>query len=415
MSGFLHRRSRCRTRYWLAVLASLVLLTTPAWSSTLDVPSPHTTLSGIGVIHGWKCQAGDLTVRFNGRAPLPLLYGAQRKDVQNADRCRHANVGFVSIMNWSELGDGSHTAVVYDDGVEFARSTFRVVTPGPTSYGGNPAYYTGTSGECLVNDWPDFNKQASFVWNVTTQHMELRKVYGADDPDPTGTTTDLSPFEFLVEEDWRVSQDWTGPTKRTAVQGWWTIEVPGVNVWKHVSASLDPTIQGDQVVPAPARIQLVRYPQGRPGYKAPWEPRWPNTPVEGAEIVGAIHGSTVRGGQAYAPGHGLVKLVALGGVLDMLPGRTALDLGVLDDRYALVIQVQWMHPRIPGMTHHRCFVLTFNSVQRTEDGGLDTLAYLSITEKEPDGTQYKDGVRQIKPGRCVSPVSPLYSTRLKIY
>ena len=399
---------RYRTRYWLAVLAAFIFLTAPAWAATLDVPAQQSTLSGIGVIHGWKCQAGELTVRFNGGPPLPLLYGAQRNDVLDAGRCRHANVGFVSIMNWGELGDGPHTAVVYDDGREFARSTFMVVTPGT-------AYYTSTSGECLVDDWPDFNQQASFAWDVTTQHMELLEVYGAEAPDPIGTTTDLTPFDFLLEEDWRVSQSWTSHRASAIARGWWTIEVPGINAWKHVSASIDPTIQGDRVIPAPARIQLVRYPQGRPGYKAPWEPRWPSTPVEGAEIVGAIHGSTVRGGQVRPPGHGLVKLVALGGVLDMLPGRTALDLGVLDDRYALVIQVQRPHPSIPGMTHHRCFIVVFNTVHRTEDGGLDTLAHLAITEKEPDGTQYKDGVRQIKPGQCVSPVTPLYSTRLKIY
>ena len=33
-------------------------------------------------------------------------------------------------MNWGELGDGPHTAVVYDDGVEFDRSMFDVVTTG---------------------------------------------------------------------------------------------------------------------------------------------------------------------------------------------------------------------------------------------------------------------------------------------
>ena len=62
--------------------------------------------------------------------PLPLVYGSERKDVLDAGACDHAEVGFVSIMNWGNLGDGPHTAVVYDDGIEFDRSTFDVVTTG---------------------------------------------------------------------------------------------------------------------------------------------------------------------------------------------------------------------------------------------------------------------------------------------
>ena len=42
----------------------------------------------------------------------------------------HDKVGFVAIWNWGNLGDGEHTAIAYDDGVEFARSTFTVTTPG---------------------------------------------------------------------------------------------------------------------------------------------------------------------------------------------------------------------------------------------------------------------------------------------
>ena len=54
---------------WIAVL---VLATGMAHAATLGIPTPHTTLSGIGVISGWKCDAGELTVRFNGGVPLLL-------------------------------------------------------------------------------------------------------------------------------------------------------------------------------------------------------------------------------------------------------------------------------------------------------------------------------------------------------
>ena len=109
-------------------------------AATLENPADGSFYSGIGVISGWKCTAnGPLTVRFNDSDPLPLAYGNARADVRNTGACRSAQVGFVSIMNWAELGDGEHTAVAYDDGVEFARSTFTVATTGEP-------YVTGAEG-----------------------------------------------------------------------------------------------------------------------------------------------------------------------------------------------------------------------------------------------------------------------------
>ena len=84
-----------------------------------DSQDSITSLSGIEVISGWKCDAGELTVRFNGGSPLSLVYGSERKDVLDAKACDQAEVGFVSIMNWGELGDGPHTAVVCDDDVQY--------------------------------------------------------------------------------------------------------------------------------------------------------------------------------------------------------------------------------------------------------------------------------------------------------
>ena len=75
---------------------------TPAVTHVLDIPAAGGLYSGVGAIHGWICEPmGDLTVRFNGGAPIPLLYGAQRADVLAAGACDHAAVGFVTIWNWS--------------------------------------------------------------------------------------------------------------------------------------------------------------------------------------------------------------------------------------------------------------------------------------------------------------------------
>ncbi len=143
----------------IGILLAL-LCTTTAHAATLEIPGPNATLSGVGVISGWKCAAGDLTIRFDNGSPLPLSYGSSRTDVRDAGACNSANVGFVSIMNWGELGDGQHTAVVYDNGVEFDRATFQVVTPGAPFLRGA----TGTGTATLSN-----GQQASLIWSEASQ------------------------------------------------------------------------------------------------------------------------------------------------------------------------------------------------------------------------------------------------------
>ena len=54
----------------IGILAVLIFTTT-AHAAKLGIPSHHTTQSGVGVISGWKCEAGTLTVRFNGGDPVP--------------------------------------------------------------------------------------------------------------------------------------------------------------------------------------------------------------------------------------------------------------------------------------------------------------------------------------------------------
>ena len=154
--------------------------------AALENPRTGSFYSGIGVISGWKCQAtGALTVRFNDGAPLPLAYGNERGDVRDAGACPSTQVGFVSIMNWAELGDGTHTAVAYDNGVEFARSTFTVATTGEP-------FVTGAAGECRVSDFPAPGETMRFAWNEATQHLELvgdRRGGNGDDDEDGGSVS----------------------------------------------------------------------------------------------------------------------------------------------------------------------------------------------------------------------------------
>ncbi len=160
-------------------LVFVLLAPSLASAATLGVPGEGTTLSGVGVISGWKCEvAGDLTVRFladgspvsvAGSDTFPLLYGSARPDVRDIGACPDADVGFVAIWNWGNLDDGEYTAVVYDDGEEFARNTFTVVTTGE-------AFRTDLAGECTLEQFPDPGESARFVWNTGTQHLEMVSV-----------------------------------------------------------------------------------------------------------------------------------------------------------------------------------------------------------------------------------------------
>lgn len=109
----------------ISVVALVVSL---AQAAVLESPANGANLSGIGFISGWKCDAGDITVPLNGGRHIPLTEEQPRAEVRHV--CGTVNHGFIIQINWALLGDGEHTAVAYDDGVEFVRSTFMVVTTG---------------------------------------------------------------------------------------------------------------------------------------------------------------------------------------------------------------------------------------------------------------------------------------------
>ena len=140
----------------------------PATAAKLENPGDGQYYSGIGVISGWKCEAeGPVTVRFNDGPPTPLVYGSERPDTQPV--CGDTANGFVAIWNWALLGDGIHTARVYDNGVLFAETTFQVRTLGVEVWPGPENardFWFGVEG---------FN--LNLAWNANTQHFEVERLY----------------------------------------------------------------------------------------------------------------------------------------------------------------------------------------------------------------------------------------------
>ena len=154
------------------ILAALtvggVLAASLTHADVLESPADGAIVSGIGFISGWKCNAGEITVVIADGDPISLVTHLGRLDT--APQCDGAaDNGFVTQMNWNWLGAGEHTAVAYDDGEEFARSTFTVGTTGEE-------FVEDAMGQCSIDDFPAPGESATFVWNESTQHLELSGV-----------------------------------------------------------------------------------------------------------------------------------------------------------------------------------------------------------------------------------------------
>ncbi len=147
-----------------------LILLTPALAyaqarSSLEIPGNGDGLSGIGVISGWKCEAtGEITVRFDGGPPQRMVYGSDRGDTYGV--CGDVNNGFLAIWNWSLLADGQHTAVAYDNGVEFDRSTFTVASTGVE-------FLEGARARVRASDFPRDGDVTWLEWNENTQSMQI--------------------------------------------------------------------------------------------------------------------------------------------------------------------------------------------------------------------------------------------------
>jgi len=211
-------------------------------TAVLENPSGGNFYSGVGVVSGWKCDAdGQLTVRFYDVNmapvwdPIPLAYPNERPDT--AGVCGDTNNGFVAIWNWANLGDGTYTAVVDDNGVEFGRSLFTVTTLGE-------AFITGIRGECTIDDFPAPGESALFAWNQATQGLVLV-------PEPfdfplralhigTNSTTNRQ-----VVEEWE-ARGRSGPLIPPDYMAWLHslhVNWVGITIGLHYDDSMDSTVE----------------------------------------------------------------------------------------------------------------------------------------------------------------------------
>ena len=194
----------------LHLFVSVVLLAPSlVLAATLETPGNGDNLSGIGVIRGWKCEAvGDITVVIDGGSPISMTYGNERGDVRNAGGCSSAHVGFVSIWNYGELDSGEHTAVAYDNGVEFARSTFEVTTLGTS-------FLRGARGEGTVFDFPELGTDVVLKWQEAQQSFVIEEV--TDSGDAAGWCCRYVRDECSFGVWYETEYDWRDPQTRGRV------------------------------------------------------------------------------------------------------------------------------------------------------------------------------------------------------
>ena len=156
--------------YWLAAIYLLAAPVKPE-AAVLESPGASAVLSGIGFISGWKCDASNITVVIDENGEhLSVAMHQERGDLRSVcgGTIRH---GFIKQFNWALLGDGEHVVVAYDEGVEFARSTFTVGTTGEE-------FLTDVSRRTVLDGFPSPGERAVLEWNESTQHFEVVTVWG---------------------------------------------------------------------------------------------------------------------------------------------------------------------------------------------------------------------------------------------
>ena len=153
-----------RRSVFLCALA-LAWTSTQALAAVLESPAAGATVSGIGSISGWKCDAYDISVSLDRGIPVFVAMDLSRGDTRGVCHGEDEN-GFLLQINWALLGDGVHTIVAYDDQIEFARSTFTVTSTGEE-------FIWGAEAEVVIDDFPRKGERTLFAWNQSTQHLEM--------------------------------------------------------------------------------------------------------------------------------------------------------------------------------------------------------------------------------------------------
>lgn len=161
----------------------------------LENPQPGQTLTGVGLVSGWACEAEEITVRLTEDAPIqPVPYGGSRLDT--IPTCQNDGLNSFSLLvNWNNLGAGPHTMTLFVDGHSVGSRDIEVITFGEE-------FMTDVEKTVTVSDWPDWRTDVQITWNEAKQNFEIVAIDRFHIPPAAG---DLGPllgrWYFQTEEE----------------------------------------------------------------------------------------------------------------------------------------------------------------------------------------------------------------------
>lgn len=135
-------------------------------SGRLEMPMSGESVTGIGVIRGWHCDAREISISIDGKQQVPVVYGNLRGDTE--DVCGDTNNGFELLWNWGLLERGQHQLQVFVDGIEFENTTFEVV-----KFGYGDSYVRGLEGQFDLRDFPTTGEQTTIRWIEGLQNFSI--------------------------------------------------------------------------------------------------------------------------------------------------------------------------------------------------------------------------------------------------
>ena len=139
---------------------------TASYSGTAnhETPAPGSIQSGVGLIRGWACNAGEVAISLDDGDLVPLAYGTQRGDTGKV--CGSIDSGYGMVIAWGLLGDGRHSLKTFIDGAETASREFDVVTLGGE-------FLKGLSGEYVLENFPVVHESVRVTWNEADQNFVI--------------------------------------------------------------------------------------------------------------------------------------------------------------------------------------------------------------------------------------------------
>jgi hypothetical protein len=159
---------KLRPKTAILLLASVLWSGTAAALGTLDNPQPGAVASGISAISGWHCEASRIDIQFDGNLTFSAGARTNRPDTQST--CGRSDTGYSLLLNWNNLGSGTHTVLALADGIEFARATFTVTTLGAE-------FLTGKTGSARLDNFPDAGKGVLLQWQQSLQNFAIVQAF----------------------------------------------------------------------------------------------------------------------------------------------------------------------------------------------------------------------------------------------